>query len=348
MKRRPTSLLLLALALAGCVATWAPRTLRPEIVLQWPYQPNPAKLTYLHSLTGFAAGRSAGTALRAAVYGREQAERNAFVLPVAVATAADGRIAVADLGRQCVHLYLPVEQRYLRLVGSDRERLASPVAVAFDDRARLYVSDSRGKVFAFGVGGELRFTLAAAGAEALQRPTGLAWSPGRRLLYVADTLAHRVHAFDGDGRHHSSFGGRGDGEGRLNFPTHLFWAASGELYVTDALNFRVAIFDEEGRPRGAFGHHGDGSGDLAMPKGLAVDGDGVVYVADALFDNLQLFDREGRFLMTLGKRGADYGDFWLPAGVFISPQGELYVCDTYNRRVQVFRITERYVPASPS
>jgi len=282
------------------------------------------------------------------VYGREQAERNAFVLPVAVATAADGRIAVADMGRQCVHLYLPAERRYLRLVGSDRERLSSPVAVVFDDELRLYLSDSRGKVFAFGSAGELRFTLAAAGAEAFQRPTGLAYSPRTGLLYVVDTLAHRVHAFDTRGRHERSFGERGDGEGQLNFPTHLFWARTGELYVADALNFRVAIFDERGVPRGSFGHHGDGSGDLAMPKGLAVDTDGVVYVADAIFDNLQLFDRQGRFLMTLGQRGVDYGEFWLPSGVFINERGELYVCDTYNRRVQVFRVTERYVPASPS
>jgi len=325
----------------GCVSKWAVRTAQPVVGLQWPYQPNKAKLTYLHSLTGFAPNRDTRTVLRAIVFGSEEESRNAFVLPVAVATGNDGRIAVADMGRKCVHLYIPAEQRYLRLHGPDKESIVSPVAVIFDDDLRLYLSDSTGRVFAFGPDGAFPFSVQKAGADRLLRPTGIAYSPRKKLLYVVDTLANKVHAFTADGALAFSFGGRGDAKGRFNFPTHIFWSATGELYVTDTLNFRVEIFDEEGKALGMFGHHGDGSGDLAMPKGVAVDKDGVVYVVDGLFDNVQLFNREGTFLLTLGKRGVDFGEFWLPAGAFIRGD-ELYVCDTYNRRIQVFRITERY------
>jgi sugar lactone lactonase YvrE len=331
-----------ALLAAGCASSWKLRTATTDVALQWPYQPNAAKVTFVRSLSGLERRKTAGGALKSAVIGREASDLHAFVLPVAVAMGADGRLAVADMGRRSVHLYLPAQERYLELTGPDADRIVSPVGVFFDEGLDLYVSDSAGRVLAFGPGGELRFVIKSAGGEPLRRPTGLAYSPTRKLLYVVDTLANKVHAFSREGAVAFSFGERGDAPGRFNFPTHIFRAAAGELYVTDALNFRVEIFDEDGKVLGTFGHHGDGSGDLAMPKGVAADRDGVVYVVDGIFDNVQLFTRGGDFLLTLGRRGVDLGEFWLPTGVFLSESDELYVCDTYNRRIQVFRVTVGY------
>lgn len=334
--------LILALPFLSCASKWTMRTAPSPIALQWPYQPDKAKLTFVESLTGVSQGKGSQSAFKAFVYGRDRGERNAFVLPVAVATGGDGRIAVADLGRRCVHLFIPGAERYVRLTGGKNVKIVSPVAVAFDEESRLYVSDSAGRIFGFGAGGELRFTVTTAGPEALRRPTGLAYSPRKKLVYAVDTLANKVHAFDTNGEFAFSFGQRGDEANQFNFPTHIFRSRSGELYVTNSLAFRIEIFDEDGKPLGSFGRHGDGSGDLAMPKGIAVDKDGVVYVVDSLFDNVQLFDRQGAFLLTLGRRGIDSGEFWLPSGAFIDDNDKLYVCDTYNRRVQVFRIAERY------
>lgn len=344
IERRNLLLAAGAALLAACASTWTPRTESAPAPLQWPFAPRPAKVTFSHALAGFAQQGDAGTALRAFAYGRDPGVRGAFVLPVAVAAGADGRLAVADPGCRCVHLFLPADRRYLRLEGSAGAPLESPVAVVFDDESRLFVSDSRGSVLAFGAGGEFEYALTAAGPTPLGRPTGLAFSPRSKRLFVVDTLAHAIHVFDRRRELVATLGGRGEEPGRFNFPTHVAWAAPDELFVTDALNFRVQILDEEGRPRGVFGRHGDGSGDMAMPKGIAVDADGVVYVVDALFDGVQLFGRDGAFLLTVGRQGRGFGEFWLPAGAFLSGKGELYVCDTYNRRVQVFQVTERYAP----
>jgi DNA-binding beta-propeller fold protein YncE len=337
---------ILALTSASCASKWSLRSQPSPIALQWPYQPARAKLVFVESLTGLTEERGGRAAFEAFVYGRDKGDRNAFVLPVAVAKGGDGRIAVADMGRRCVHLFLPDQKRYLQLTGSKAAAIVSPVAVAFDDLLRLYVSDSAGRVFVFDADGTPRMTLTHAGPDALLRPTGLAYSPSKKLLYVVDTLANRIDAFDADGKLAFTFGERGEEPNRFNFPTHIFRTRSGELYVTNSLAFRVEIFDEDGKAVGSFGRHGDGSGDLAMPKGIAVDGDGVVYVVDSLFDNVQLFDRKGAFLLTLGRRGIDPGEFWLPSGAFIDDNGQLYVCDTYNRRVQVFKITERYADSA--
>lgn len=339
---------------AGCAsASYAPRVELPQVALQWPFPPNLPKLVHVRTLTGFTAKASAGSSLRRLVVGKETVDRSAFVLPVAIAVGGDGRIAVADMGRRCVHLYLPETGKaggqtgkYLQLTGDPKAPIVSPVGLAFDDASRLYLTDSAGRVFGFSAQGELLWSTRAAGETPWQRPTGLAFSPQTQLLYVVDTLAHRVYGIHTDGRLELSFGGRGEGVESFNFPTHLYRSVVsgvGTLFVTDTLNFRISAFDEQGVALGVFGRHGDGSGDLAMPKGLAADRDGVLYVADSVFDNVQLFDRAGRFLLTLGRRGTAPGEFWLPSGVYVSAAGELYIADTYNRRIQVFRIQEGYV-----
>jgi len=341
-RRVRTWLPVVLVATLACATRWTPRTSEPSIVLQWPYQPNRAKVTYVRSLMGFSRQKGSGAALKSVVFGSDAKSADLFALPVAVATGADGRMAVADLGLRCVHLYIPQASRYIRLAGTKEEPLLSPVAVAFDDALRLYAADSAGRLYAYSPDGRLLRVQRSVGTQALQRPTGLAYSPAKKVLYVVDTLANQIHALDPDGNLVFSFGSRGQEPGQFNFPTHIFRSGSGELYVTDALNFRIDIFDESGKPLGSFGHHGDGSGDMAMPKGLAVDRDGAIYVADSLFDNVQLFDRQGQFLLTVGRRGTEPGELWLPSGVFINDNDELYVCDTYNGRIQVFRITERY------
>jgi sugar lactone lactonase YvrE len=328
---------------AGCATRWAPSETRSEPPLQWPPAPAPAKLRFERALGGFAPLPGARALVRAAVYGRGAAAERAFVLPVAVAVAADGRIAVADLGRAAVHLFEPGGGRYLRLGGTRERPFVAPVGLAFDPGGQLFVADSTGALYGFAPDGAPRFATTAAGPERLLRPTGLAHSAPRGLVYLADTLAGRVHAFDSTGEWRFAFGRRGGGAGELNFPTHL--AVAGErLYVSDSLNFRVAIFDPGGAPLGSFGRHGDGTGDLALPKGIAAGGDGVVYLGDSLFDAVQLFRADGAYLLTLGRRGTALGEFWLPSGLFLAGDGRLFVCDTYNRRVQVFRVVERDAP----
>ncbi len=334
---------LLSLWVSGCASEWTLSSEKSGIELQWPYQPNTAKATYVMAIRGFRLKGGAASLLKAAVYGKGGSDEDAFNTPVAVATGRDGRMAVADTGCRCVHLYMPAEHRYMRLSSAASEALLSPVGVVFDDDLNLYVSDSvEGRVFVFGRDGAYLSSLGIPDTQKLLRPTGLAYNTRDKLLYVADTLANRVYAFDSIGNVVYSFGERGTEAGRFNFPTHIFWSSAGVLYVTDTLNFRIAMFDSRGKFLGSFGHQGDGSGDLAMPKGVAADRDGVIYVVDGLFDNVQLFDNKGKFLLTLGRRGTDFGEFWLPSGEFIDDNGILYVCDTYNRRVQVFRITANY------
>lgn len=333
---------LLSLFLMGCATSWSLNAEQSNEALQWPYSPGKPKLSFLMSVEGFKRDNSAQSVLRSIAYGSGEGDVR-FGLPVAVAVGRDDRIAVADIGQNCVHLYIPGEKKYIRLVQADREQLKSPVSVIFDDDLRLYVSDSLvGRIFVFGSDGIFLFSISSGDSDQLKRPTGLAFNRVNKLLYAIDTLANRVYAFNAEGRVVFSFGGRGEEISKFNYPTHIFWAPDRRLYVTDSMNFRIEVFDESGRFLNGFGRHGDAPGEIAMPKGVAADRDGIIYVVDALFDNVQLFSQKGDYLFAVGSAGTGHGEFWLPSGIFIDDNDKIYVCDPYNHRIQIFRGTLNY------
>jgi hypothetical protein len=323
----------------GCASSWSPNLEAGNAAPQWRDDSNKPRAVYVGSIRGFQeTGTSAANFLRYLVFGRRP-EDNAIVRPVASAVGNDDRLAIADMGRPCVHLYIPAEHKYIKISEAGKETLKTPVSVAFDDASRLFVSDSTNHaIYVFGPAGEHLLTIKKAGNDALLRPTGLAFSPREKIMYAVDTLANRVHAFTTSGELLYSFGVPGDDSGQLNFPTHIVAVPGGNLYVIDAMNFRVQVFNAAGSFLFSFGHHGNGSGDFAMPKGIAVDKDGVIYVVDTLFDNIQLFDLSGAFLFTIGGRGNGAGEFSMPSGLFLDRKERLYVCDTYNQRMQIFQI----------
>jgi len=332
-----TAFFFAALVTAGCAPAWVMDVQPAEDKLQWPPLPARAKAAHAMTIRGFS---ESGFSAAGLLYGKRE---DRIIRPVSVAAGPDGRLAIADTGCMCVHLYLPAEQRYHKILNDENESLVSPVGVVFDDESRLYIADSvRAKIFVFDRQLNYLFAIDRTADGLLQRPTGLAFDRGRKVLYAVDTVSHKVHAFDTKGAHLFSFGERGIGNGQFNFPTHISWSDQGKIYVTDSMNFRVQIFGLSGNFLAAFGSQGDGSGDFAAPKGVASDKDRIIYVVDSLFDTIQLFnDDRGEFLLALGSQGTGPGEFWLPSGIFIDDNDKLYVCDTYNQRVQVFQLFRR-------
>jgi len=326
---------------AGCVSKWSPTFETKSEPVQWVDQANAARARYLTAITGFLeTGTSVSHVLKYIVFGRNPND-TMIVRPVAVAIGSDERIAIADMGQPCVHLYVPSEQLYRKISAAGKEQLQTPVSVAFDEQFRLYVSDSTNHaIYVFDRTGEYRQTIKKAGSDPLQRPTGLTYSSRGNKLYVVDTLANRVFAYAPDGALLFSFGENGEKSGDFNFPTHITTAPDGNVYVVDAMNFRVQIFAPSGKFLSSFGHHGNGSGDFAMPKGIVVDKSNTIYIVDTLFDNVQLFNKAGDFLFTIGGRGNGTGEFMMPSGLYLDSKDKLYVCDTYNQRVQVIQIME--------
>jgi len=328
------SSLILALALA-CQTSGPPEGDAAAPGPVWPAAPARARIRFVTAIE-----RPADLGIRPGLLRRiwnwiSGSETRRLIRPHGVALDARGRLWVVDPGARLVHVFDPVRHRYKSLPDDDVEPFRSPIAVTHDARGTAYVSDSaRRSIRRFSSDGEHLGDWDAGGA--LVRPTGVAFDERTGLLWVADTGSHRLLGLDAQGEIQRFIGGRGSGNGRFNFPTHITIDPAGRFVVTDTLNFRVQILSPEGEFLAELGELGDGPGGLSKPKGVALDRDGHVYVVDALFGNVQIFDEQGRVLLYFGGQGAGPGQFWLPAGVCIGADDRIYVADAYNQRVQVF------------
>lgn len=317
-------LLCLFLIVTGCAPGWVVEYIPSEVRPAWYHQSG--TIFYEYSIKGFAEKNHT---LYSMIRGKKKVS---ITRPIGFAIGRDGRFAIVDSGCRCVHLYIPQRSSYIKIFRA-KERFLSPTGITFDDEMRLFISDSLlGIVYIFDQDGKPVDSITG-----FTRPTGLSFKEG--ILYVVDTGTHEVHAIK-DKRIFYSFGGRGEGKGKFNFPTYIH-VTDRMVYITDSMNFKVEIFSRAGEFFYSFGHHGNGSGDFAMPKGLGVDRDGIIYVVDALFDNIQLFNSNGEFLQTIGARGIGEAEFWLPTCLFIDEDEKIFVCDTYNDRIQVFKLVRQ-------
>lgn len=321
--------------LLSCSGTVVARDDQQQAKIVWPPAPFESKIEWVREISILEDGsRNDGFWGRVKEFfvGRHQA---GLMRPYGVATDFSDRLFIADTGASSVHLLDMQDSSYQAIEGTAQLPLESPIGLAYAGNDELFITDSaQGVVLRYDL---KQKTLSKLTRYPLKRPTGIAYSWCTKLLFVSDTAAHQVVAFDRNGVEQFRLGKRGTAEGEFNYPTDIWVDKNGQLYVTDALNARIQIFSVEGGFIRSFGQPGDSPGSFAKPKGVTVDAAGHIYVCDALFDAVQIFDAEGHLLMTFGENGNRPGQFWMPSGIFADRKGYIYVTDTYNRRIQVFR-----------
>jgi DNA-binding beta-propeller fold protein YncE len=312
--------------------------------LLWPQAPEVPRFLYAGTLTGEANFRRPGahtSALKSFgrwLVGLDAKPDTPLVLqrPSMLIGDDNGRLFVSDASRQAVFVFdekageLRVWERADGLVN-----FVGPSGLALAPDGGLFVADAElGFVVRLDAQGEPR---AVIGRGVLTRPTGLAHDPRTGGLFVADTYAHNIKVFDSAGALVRTIGGRGEGDGEFNFPTHLV-LAQGELYVTDTLNSRVQVFSTDGDVlTRKFGARGLYLGNLVRPKGVGVDSEGNVYVVESYYDSLLVFSNRGEFLLPIGGTGTSTGRFFLPAGVWVDGKNRVHVADMFNGRIVLFQ-----------
>jgi len=272
----------------------------------------------------------------------------ALIRPNCLAVVENQRLYVTDQERQAI-LVLDLKKPKSRLIAQAGEMFfVSPVGIAVCGDLLAIADSALGEVFLLDSDDKLVRKLkkpphvagieSSAKASGFSRPTGLAWDPKTKLLYVVDTLANEICAFEPtSGRMMRRFGSHGTKPGQFNYPTHIALDASGKIYVTDSLNFRVQIFDSEGQYVSHIGKLGDASGHLAVPKGVGIDQFGHIYIVDSYLSTVQIFDQKGRYLLGIGGPGDESGQFQVPTGVIVDSENKIYVCDSLNGRVQILQ-----------
>lgn len=221
-------------------------------------------------------------------------------------------------------------------IGVDgKGELNYPVGIVSDNAGNIYVTDSElNRVMLYDRDGKF---IGKFSNIAFKRPTGIAYDKTKNLVYVVDTLEHRVYGIGTEGNLRISFGTRGIGNGEFNYPTHIAVDKEGKIYISDAMNFRIQCFDGNGKYILQLGTIGDTYDKFSLIKGVASDSEGNVYVVDSGQDMVKIFNRDGKLLLFFGEKGAEKGRFWMPSGIFIDRDDKIYIADTYNQRVQVFQ-----------
>ena len=196
--------LALAALLAGC-ATPAPKILRLHAVdsaeekkLFFPPLPEVPRYLYAGQLLGevnFQARKEESNSARdffrwLVGLGGEQRPLE-LQRPLTGVVDEAGRIYVTDMGRAAVYVFDPVAGElnvWDKAVGL--MNFSAPAGIALGPEGDILVADAQlGLVARLNRKGETR---GAIGKGLLKRPTGLAYDPQGRRIYVSDTTAHDI------------------------------------------------------------------------------------------------------------------------------------------------------------
>ena len=206
--------------------------------------------------------------------------QGALKLPLNISIDAEGKLYIADSGRDQVVIF-DKDQNYVAALGKLGEMKPRDVAVGKD---RIYIADIQNHNVHVYDKASLNplFTIprepdATNIAHRLYTPTNLALdSKGR--LYVSDTGAFHVQVYDAvDGSYLRSVGGMGDGPGQFARVKGIAVDRDFRLYTVDAMSQVVQVFDEQGKLLTWFGEPGASSRAQNLPAKVVVDYDDVGY-----------------------------------------------------------------------
>jgi sugar lactone lactonase YvrE len=262
-------------------------------------------------------------------------------VPTRLAVDGKGNIYVTEPRTKNRVLVFNRQGNYIRTLGG----LKGPIGIAVDAQSKLYIGNSgTGSVDVYGSDYKFLSRLGTGNGE-FKLPSAVAViSTGR--VYVVDTKANQVKAYNQDGTSAFTFGGSGSGDGKFNSPSDLAVdEAAGEIYVTDRGIFndptygamggaRVQVFRLDGTFLRSFGQFGSGPGQMKMPLGIAADGAGRLYITDSNLAAVHVFSTTGSWVETL-----DAGrSFKTPIGIAIGKDKRLFVASSNSPSIEVYAL----------
>jgi len=329
-------LLLVIFVISGCSKREIKFDSKKEVTdLIWPSKPDKPRIAFAGSFSNAKELGMDKSFFKWVVEIFTGEDNNRLITPMGIIGTFDNIIYVADPGAKGVHRFDMPNNNYTLIQLRNEQPMLQPVSLAIGKQGAIFISDSSaGKIYKLNKGDDEAVEFHT--DEKITQPTGISVDIDTGWVYVVDTINHQVKVFEESGEYLMSFGGRGKGQGKFNFPTMIWRNKKDQLLISDSLNFRIQTFNVQGEFVSSFGKIGNAGGQHSRPKGVATDNNGNIYVVDSMFGVVQMFSPKGDFLMHFGQAGSKKGEFWLPTNVFIKDNEAIYVADTYNRRIQVF------------
>ena len=248
-----------------------------------------------------------------------------FANPYDTAISRDGRIFVINrcspgLARAIRIGICNLDEEYLGEFGNGfgdgDDQFKWPVALAFDSRDRLHVTDELNhRVTVFDSSGRFltKWGVFGEGDGELNGPSGIAIDTEDNV-YLADQHNGRVQKFSKDGEYIAQWGEEGGGDGQFSLPWGVAVDSENNVYVADWGNDRIQKFDQDGGFQATYGEPGGEDGQFHRPSSVAVDDEGHIYVADWGNERVQVLGPDGSFQLklrgqaTLSKWAQDFFD----------------------------------------
>ena len=261
--------------------------------------------------------------------------------PLGVAVHDDGCIVVSEYGSSIVSV-LSKEGKKLRSFGKGTNNItfSQNFGLAITDDGCILVADlGNHRIQKISMDGQYVTSVGSNGNEPLKfnGPAGIAISPVKKRIYIAEHNGHRVQVLNPDLTFCRVFGKEGTGNGEFKYPHNIAIDSEGLVYVADYNNHRIQKFTHDGQYLSQFGNEGTGPGQLKSPSGITIDNAGLVYVSEILNSCVSVFTTDGAFVRTFGEKGINEDQFNRPnIGMTFDKDGLLYISDDGNNRLVVY------------
>lgn len=169
-------------------------------------------------------------------------------------------------------------------------------------------------------------------------PRGVAVDNGE--IYVVDTGNERVQVFAQDGTFLRTFGGAGNGDGKLTEPTGIAIGPDGNVWVSDSGNGRLSVFTKAGAfvkevPVEAWKNQI--LNQTERINYLAFGPNGMLYATNPGAGEIEVFNPATGQQIYAGK-GTGSQTLKSPIGISVAHDGKVYVSDSGTSRVEWFTL----------
>ncbi|PKM80352.1 MAG: 6-bladed beta-propeller [Firmicutes bacterium HGW-Firmicutes-14] len=176
---------------------------------------------------------------------RDTREIGSGIMPVTLAVDKNGKLYVSDVSQQKI-LIFDDKGRFTGSIGNGGSgdgqiSYVNGIAVNVDSGEVCLSNSNNSRIDVFTLEG--KYMGQRLGPKQVANPKGIAFEESTGMLYVADTLAHRILVSDREGKIVEYIGRRGLDSGQFNFPTAVAIDKRGRLYVADRENNRIQVFD---------------------------------------------------------------------------------------------------------
>ena len=251
-------------------------------------------------------------------------------VPDSVAVDPEGRVWITDRGTKSVHMFDNGRNRFKVIGGAGQLDFQCPAGIDSDSMGFVFVADRcLGRIFVFDR--DAKFARFLAGGQAglvLKRPTALAVSRDRKMIFVLDEACGKLVVLNAEGERLRGWDvpsepGRSGAVAVSGGKAYVLGGKRNEIHMYSSTGSFLGVLKwDQARNVGAFAYDHDRR---------------VFYAGDGLFRTILAFAESGDVIGAFGQTGPGPAQMESIESIYVDAAGRIYVVDSRNAKVLVFR-----------